>query len=84
MDMFYTGYDRLREPMQCRLRDDGVEHGFFQCTKGLGRLSAIYFAVLWTFLHKDDLGDESTVGDFVRCGWGKVIMSCLPFSCPFL
>ena len=81
MDMFYTGYERFREPMQCRLRDGGSEHGFFQCTKGLGRLSVIYFGVLWTFLHKDDVAlCGESMGDFVRWGWRKVNMSCLPLS----
>ena len=44
------------------------DHGGLQCTKGLGRLSMIYFGALYTFLNKDDDSMTDAVKeDFVRC-----------------
>lgn len=63
LDVFWGGYEPLREPMEGRVRDNTSAHGGVQCTKGLGRLSVIQFGALWTFLHKDAL----VLQDFRRC-----------------
>lgn len=65
MDMYWSGYDSLREPMECKERNLSAAHWQLQCTKGLGRLSMILFGVFWTFLHKDDMSD-GVKADFCR------------------
>lgn len=64
LDIYWAGYERLREPLECKSRD-AASHGKLQCTKGLGRLSVIYFGTLYTFLNKDELTD-SHKDDFSR------------------
>ena len=42
------------------------------CKKGLGRLSALYFGVVWSFLNKDLVtGSEEVKDDFKRPKMGK-------------
>ena len=65
MDIYWSGYDSLREPMECKERNLSAAHWQLQCTKGLGRLSMILFGVFWTFLHKDDMSD-GVKADFCR------------------
>jgi len=66
--IFWAGFDPLREPMECKIRATTSDHGGLQCTKGLGRLSMIYFGALYTFLNKDDDSMTDAVKeDFVRC-----------------
>lgn len=72
MDIFFTGYDRFREPMECKARE-ATKHGRLHCTKGLGRLSVIYFGALWTFLHKDEMSDSSK-HDFCRPDQGTFLV----------
>ena len=39
-----------------------------QCTKGLGRLSMLYFGAMWSYLNKDQVqAQEDVKKDFVRC-----------------
>lgn len=70
MDMYWSGYDSLREPMECKERNLSAAHWQLQCTKGLGRLSMILFGVFWTFLHKDDMSD-GVQADF--CRWLQTV-----------
>ena len=66
--IFWAGFDPLREPMECKIRASASEHGGLQCTKGLGRLSVIYFGALYTFLNKDnDSMTDAVKEDFARC-----------------
>ena len=37
MDIYWSGYDSLREPMECKERNLSAAHWQLQCTKGLGR-----------------------------------------------
>ena len=66
IDIYWSGFDALREPLECKVRPGAVSHGSAQCTKGLGRLSVIYFGALYTFLKKDILSNEMK-DDFCRC-----------------
>jgi len=61
MDIFYGGFEPLREPLQARISTDGS----LECVKGLGRLSILFFGSLWTFLKKDQLTEEQRL-DFCR------------------
>lgn len=71
LDLFHLGYETWREPLECRLKpgqEPGKPLGFcsLQVTKGLGRLSIMYFGLLWTFFKKNELTMEETQ-DFKRC-----------------
>ena len=52
-DVWHRGYEGHREILEIRLNDrvDLVDHGFrsFIPTKGLGRVSCILWAVLWSY-----------------------------------
>ena len=52
-----------------------------QCTKGLGRLSMLFFGVLWTYHNKDDvLINEEVKKDFVRWVWALTHCYSTPSS----
>ena len=56
--------------MECKLKSGHthgapIDFGALQVVKGLGRLSVLYFAVLWTFFNKNDLTPEQ-LADFER------------------
>eukprot|EP00435_Cladocopium_sp_Y103_P029977 s1099_g7.t1 len=51
MDIYYCGFEPLREPLEVKVNEDGL----LECVKGLGRLSILYFGAFWTFLKKDEL-----------------------------
>ena len=61
MDIYYCGFEPLREPLEVKVNGDGL----LECVKGLGRLSILYFGAFWTFLNKDELTQEER-DDFCR------------------
>ncbi|CAK9002907.1 unnamed protein product [Durusdinium trenchii] len=70
LDLIRGGYESWREPMECKLKSGHthgapIDFGALQVVKGLGRLSVLYFAVLWTFFNKNDLTPEQ-LADFER------------------
>lgn len=71
-DVWHRGFENWREPLEVKLVTDmnditGTPMAL-HClapVKGLGRLSMILWAMLWTYLHKDNL-DGDAKDDFVR------------------
>lgn len=61
-DVYYSGYESWRGVIEVKaFESPGSQLDFhsLQATKGLGRLSVIYFGILRTYLkHQHDLTDE--------------------------
>ena len=70
-DVWHRGYEGHREILEIRLNDrvDLLDHGFrsFIPTKGLGRVSCILWAVLWSYFNRDSM-DGDAKSDFIRPG----------------
>ena len=75
MDIYYFGFEPLREPLEVKVNGDGL----LECVKGLGRLSIIYFGAFWTFLKKDELTEEQR-DDFCRHTTGKMWIPKSPWD----
>lgn len=64
-DILTKGFESWREGLEVRVEP---ALGFGKCipTKGIGRASIIWFAVLWTFTELKDSMDEEEKLDFCR------------------
>lgn len=64
-DIYFTGFDGLREPLEVKEEGDGT----YRVVKGLGRFSCILFGCYWTFVKNSEIpADSEILKDFTRSG----------------
>lgn len=72
-DIFAQGFEGHREIVELKLAKElamgePLKHGCFQPSKGFGRVSMLWFGVLWTWKKFGDMTATQS-SDFLRWGW---------------
>lgn len=77
-DIYHGGYEATREPMEVVATDESLAFGTVSVSKGLGRMSILWFGVLFSYFKLKDGMLDDVKADFKR--WGPVGILSVAFG----